>query len=264
VAVNDVAIKTYDVNNGDGIELGNSQHITFFNNFLNTGDDCVNFAAGTGADAAKQPVQSDAWIFDNYFRKGHGAVVAGSHTGAWIEKILAEDNVAFGTEIGLRGKSNNINGGGGRYIVYRDNAMKNLLRQAYIFTLEYTDTNGLIDYKPAAEVAQFHDITIKHNSVEFSPDTATPESTGNTNASQKMEVYPSIHIQGDMKSHAYHERIVFDDVVLINANPTKIDGLKDGVFRDVRFKNVKGGGNPWNVTNAPGILFEGSTTPPAK
>lgn len=35
------------------------------------------------AEASEQPPMQGAWPFDNYFCEGHGAVVAGSHTGAW-------------------------------------------------------------------------------------------------------------------------------------------------------------------------------------
>ena len=88
--------------NCDGIEFVNSQGAMVFNNFFDTGDGCVNFAAGTGGDAVKQKTQDGAWIFNNFFGKGHGMVVAGSHTGAWIQNILAEDNVSEGTDAGLR------------------------------------------------------------------------------------------------------------------------------------------------------------------
>lgn len=52
-----------------------------------------------------------AWLFNNYFRMGHGAIVTGSHTGAWIEDILAENNVMYLTDIGLRAKSTSTIGG---------------------------------------------------------------------------------------------------------------------------------------------------------
>nr|WP_114195229.1 hypothetical protein [Edaphovirga cremea] len=64
----------------------------------------VNFATGYGAGVQEfgQKAQSEAWIFNNYFRNGHGVVVAGSHTGVWIEKIHAEDNIMYLTFVGLR------------------------------------------------------------------------------------------------------------------------------------------------------------------
>lgn len=50
--------------------------------------------------------------------------MAGSHTGAWIQDILAEDNVMFMTDNGLRLKSTPATGGGARRIVFRDTAMR--------------------------------------------------------------------------------------------------------------------------------------------
>ena len=47
----------------------------------------------------------------------------GSHTAAYIQKMLAEDNVIDGTEIGLRMKTNSANGGGARDIHFRNNAI---------------------------------------------------------------------------------------------------------------------------------------------
>lgn len=258
--VDSVRFQTYDVNNGDGIEFGNSKHALVFNSFFDTGDDCLNFAAGTGEEATKQPPQSDTWIFDNYFRLGHGAVVMGSHTGAWIEKILAEDNVINGTDIALRGKSNSLNGGGGRNVVFRDNAILNPLKESFIFTLQYEDSNALLDYQPAKQQAYFHDILVRHNSVEFNAQ--MPQDDNHANGSPAMKHYPVIHVQGDMKSHAYHQRIRFEDLTIKGGYPAMIDGLKDSLFRNVRFRDMQEG-KAWGlVKNAPGTRFEGSTPKP--
>src|SRR4029079_4543415 len=115
VTVNGLIHKTYDAKNGDGIEFGNSDGLLVFNNFMDTGDDDINFAAGLGQESVltQQPPSQNAWIFNNYFREGHGAVVMGSHTGAWIQNILAEDNVMNHTDVGLRAKSTVQTGGGG-------------------------------------------------------------------------------------------------------------------------------------------------------
>ncbi|WAH56074.1 glycoside hydrolase family 28 protein [Pseudomonas silvicola] len=158
--------RTYDANNGDGIEFANSTGAMVFNNVFDTGDDCVNFAAGTGADAVHQPPQQGAWIFNNYFANGHGMVVVGSHTGAWIEGILAEDNVADGTDAGLRMKSTTFMGGGGRDVTFRDSALRDIGKQAFILTLDYNDPNAKIDYRPSAVPGQFRDVRVSDVSVE--------------------------------------------------------------------------------------------------
>ncbi|MDB5801164.1 MAG: exo-poly-alpha-D-galacturonosidase [Rhodocyclales bacterium] len=243
VVINGIRVETFDANNGDGIEFGNSRNVSVMNSFFDTGDDCVNFAAGAGEEAIGRPPQQFAWIFNNYFRHGHGAVVIGSHTGAWIEDVLAEDNVINQTWSGLRAKSNSINGGGGRRIVYRDNAHRDTRREAFIVTLDYADSNTVIDYPPAKIPAKFEDILVQHNSVEFT-DTAS---------ARKQPAYSTIVVQGDLKTNTLHERIVFNDLILVNARPIKIDGLRNGELRDITFVDYKRQGEPWKITNAPGM-----------
>lgn len=227
--------KTYDANNGDGIEFANSRGAMVFNNFFDTGDDCVNFAAGTGADAVHQKAQEDAWIFNNYFRKGHGMVVAGSHTGAWIQNILAEDNVSDGTDAGLRMKSTNFMGGGARHVTFRDSAIRNTVKQAFIFTLDYNDPNAKLDYKRSTVAGQFRDINVSDVSVENAGTAA-------------------IEVKGDSEHNAFHQGLVFERVRFSGPAPVKIEGLKDSRFDNLRFSETNGA-NPWQVSNSQGLAF---------
>ena len=157
--LNNVKIDSYDCNNGDGIDF-QGQDLIIANCWFNTGDDSVDFSAGTGEAAASRPPVSNLWIFNNYFAHGHGAIVCGSHTGSWIEKLLAEDNVIEGSDIGLRCKTSETMGGGARDSVFRHNIMKNLKRNAFIFTTAYTDVNAAGSFAPASP-GQFHDFLIE-------------------------------------------------------------------------------------------------------
>lgn len=227
--------KTYDANNGDGIEFANSKGAMVFNNFFDTGDDCVNFAAGTGADAVHQRPQEDAWIFNNYFRKGHGMVVAGSHTGAWIQNILAEDNVSDGTDAGLRMKSTDFMGGGGRNVTFRDSAIRNTVKQAFIFTLDYNDPNAKLDYRRSTIAGQFKDIRVSDVSVENAQGAA-------------------IEVKGDGEHNAYHQGLVFERVRFSGPARARIDGLKDSRFDRVVFSET-GVANPWQLSDSQGLTF---------
>lgn len=227
---------TYDANNGDGIEFANSKGAMVFNNFFDTGDDCVNFAAGTGADAVHQKPQEDAWIFNNYFRKGHGMVVAGSHTGAWIQNILAEDNVSDGTDAGLRMKSTNFMGGGARNVIFRDSAIRNTVKQAFIFTLDYNDPNAKLDYQRSTIPGQFKDIRVSDVSVENALGRAT-------------------EVKGDSQNNAYHQGLVFERVRFSGPAKVQVDGLKDSRFEQVVFSQ-NAGVNPWQVTGSEGLVFK--------
>ena len=227
--------KTYDANNGDGIEFANSKGAMVFNNFFDTGDDCVNFASGTGADATKQPPQEDAWIFNNYFRRGHGMVVAGSHTGGWIQNILAEDNVSDGTDTGLRMKSTNFMGGGARNVTFRDSAIRNTVKQGVIMTLDYHDPNAILDYKRSTVPGQFRDIRVANVTVEDAAGAA-------------------IQVKGDSAHDAYHENIAFEQVRFKGKAKAQIDGLRNANFTDVSF--VGSDGNPWDIKGSEGLSFD--------
>lgn len=262
VVINGLQHKTYDANNADGIEMGNSQNAMVLNNFFDTGDDSMNFAAGQGEEASKLRAQSGAWIFNNYFREGHGAVVTGSHTGAWIEKIKAEDNVMYLTDVGLRCKSTAQTGGGGREILFRDNAMKNITNQAFIFTLSYP-SNGTLDYTPVKIPAKFTDIVSSNVSVDGTGVGANGVNNGTGSSGAAIEVAGAQGGGDQNYPDAYHEKLSFNKVKFRNVNPTKINWLQDSSFNDVTFEStVPAGTVPWVISNSRNNVFTGSTPKP--
>lgn len=268
-SVNAVSIQTYDINNGDGVEFGNSNGCIVTNSFFDTGDDCINFAAGTGQEAMDtQESQKNAWIFNNYTREGHGACVLGSHTGAWIEKILDEDNVSYLTDNGLRCKSTPVTGGGGRDVVFRDNAMKAITTNAFIFTLSYS-AQGSLGYTEATTCSQFKDITVKNvtldnvstgsNGVPLTSDGWN--GTSQVSTSNASLVYPE----------TFQENIVFNNVKMTNIKAFSISRLKNCTFTDVVLTNYLSGSvtvnstaytTPWVLGNTSGLSFSGCSPEP--
>lgn len=256
VTVRSVRVDTWDGNNGDGIELGNSQNVSVSDSYFDTGDDGVNFAAGMGAEAAKQPPMEHAWIFDNYMRHGHGGVVFGSHTGAWIQDVLAEDNIMNGTNVGFRAKSNQLNGGGGRRIVFRDNAMRNMEEHGIILTLAYADNNQVISFKPAATSGMFQDITITHNSLEYTKDWTADPHHQNNDGGKKAPKTDALQISGNPEHGILHRNVLVDDLLLINAGPIRINGLQNGVLRNIRYEGYSGTGPAMTTDNVPDLKLE--------
>jgi exo-poly-alpha-galacturonosidase len=236
VTVNDDRLLTGGVNNGDGMDLDSSAHVTVVNNLWDTGDDDLNFAAGLGAASATDPPTRNVFVADNFYRKGHGAVVAGSHTGAGIQDVLAEDNVIDGTDTGLRMKTDPHNGGGARHVVFRDNALKNITMQAFIFTSAYADPGAAIVVEPSAKLAQFRDVHVEN---------VTVDGTGKE----------AINVIG--VAQQLHQGLHFDHVTFLNAKPTSIQFLRDSTFHDVLFDNTP---NPWVITSSTGLSFTGATT----
>ncbi|WP_049854271.1 glycosyl hydrolase family 28 protein [Dickeya fangzhongdai] len=245
VVENGVIHQTFDANNGDGVEFGNSQNIMVFNSVFDTGDDSINFAAGMGQSAQNQEPVQNAWLFNNYFRHGHGAVVLGSHTGAGIVDVLAENNVISQNDVGLRAKSAPAIGGGAHGIVFRNSAIKNLAKQAVIVTLSYTDSNGTIDYTPAKVPARFYDFTVKNVTVQ--------DSTGKS---------PAIEITGDSSKGIWHSQFAFSNIKLSGVMPTAISDLSDSQFNNLTFSNLRSGSSPWKFGTVKNVTVDGKIVTP--
>jgi exo-poly-alpha-galacturonosidase len=248
IVVNGTISKTYDGNNADGYEFGDSQNIMVFNNFVDTGDDAINFASGMGQAAAEKEPTGNAWIFNNYIREGHGGVVTGSHTGSWIQDFVVEDNIMYKTDVGLRSKTNTPMGGGARNILFRDNALEGIDGDGpFVFTSAYTDANASILYEPAQQISQFRDMEIVNTTVR------------NQGGSKKQ----SILVSGNDVGEVYHENITFRNVKFDNVYSVNMDYAKDFKFINVAFTNVKdNGGNPWRIKNSTGLVFEDTTQAP--
>ena len=217
VVIENAQFRTYNCNNGDGIEFGHGSGLKVMDNVFDTGDDCVNFAAGQGALGAKDHPTENIWIFNNSFHHGHGAVVMGSHTAAYIQKLLAEDNVMDGTDIGLRMKTNPVNGGGARDIHFRNNAMKNMQAQFFIATTAYSDPNAAAAFPKAEKTGSFYNILVEDCTVF---------------GTKK----PAIEIVG--QPDAMHHDITFKNVTIQDGQPWKITNAKS-----INFINVKQSGS---------------------
>ncbi|WP_222429924.1 fibronectin type III domain-containing protein [Paenibacillus cremeus] len=240
VTLNGVKIMTYDVNNGDGIDMSGTGLIVI-NSVFDTGDDDINFAAGVGATAERNPSVQNIWIFNNFFRRGHGAVVAGSNTAAWIQNIIAEDNVMNGIGVGLRAKTGAGVGGGARNIVFRDTAMKNV-SDGDQYPFEFTSAYPSSTNDPAPDMGRFKHIFVKNVSVDTSTKNA-------------------IFVSGT--SDAPHEDIHFTNVSFNNTPATSINYLKNSSFINVVFTNVQKGVAPWVYTNTTNTLILNDTTAPS-
>jgi exo-poly-alpha-galacturonosidase len=249
IVVNGTISKTYDGNNADGYEFGDSQNIMVFNNFVDTGDDAINFASGMGQAAADKEPTGNAWIFNNYIREGHGGVVTGSHTGSWIQDFVVEDNIMYKTDVGLRSKTNTPMGGGARNILFRDNALEGIDGDGpFVFTSAYTDANASILYEPAQKISQFRDMEIVNTTVR------------NQGGSKKQSILVS---GNDDVGEVYHENITFRNVKFDNVYSVNMDYAKDFKFINVAFTNVKdNGGNPWRIKNSTGLSFEDTIQAP--
>ncbi|MCJ7776801.1 MAG: glycosyl hydrolase family 28 protein, partial [Sedimentisphaerales bacterium] len=158
ITVNGITVDTYDIHNADGIDLATSDTAYIFNSSFDAGDDCINFNAGVGADGVKENYSdNNIRVFNCITKRGHGGVVFGSFTGAWIQNVLVEDCLFDGTDIGLRFKTGTKQGGGAKNVLCRDITIKNIAKNSAIFY----DSTYSCDY-PSGGPGQFKDITVKN------------------------------------------------------------------------------------------------------
>jgi exo-poly-alpha-galacturonosidase len=240
VTVSGASFLTYDANNGDGIELGGVDNAIVTDNFFDTGDDDVNFAAGQGEYGENGRPSQNAWIFDNYMRRGHGGIAIGSHTAAWVQNVLAEDNVFHLTETGaLRMKSTSDMGGGARQVLFRNSAASCLKTSAVIASLSYSQaSSGYL----AAGSATFRNIQVSNVSVDGNNTTECGMATSEKNPVIDIEAGPAISPTTDTVGPFRFDRVRFR-----NVNSTDIAGLTGSTFRRVCFGSVLSGTNPWRL-----------------
>lgn len=260
--------QTFDINNADGVEFGNSDTAFVYNNFVDSGDDNINFAAGQGREYETAHPQKNAWIFNNYLREGHGAVALGGHTGAWIEDILAEDNVLFLTDNGLRIKSTPATGGGVRRIVFRDNALRNVGTKNSVTVAGHPLTNNTVGspvvltvaygagsnvFHSASHATRFEDITVQNVSV----DNISTASGG-----------PAISVDGYAGTDSalpypetFHHRLVLRGLRIQNALPLRISRVKDLVLDNVQIAQWGSASSPLNISQSSGVRYHHMSPP---
>jgi len=145
VTVNAVNCDTYDIHNGDGINLCTSDTAYIFNSAFDTGDDCINMNAGQGQEGVDENVpDQNIRVFDCSTDRGHGGYVIGSFTAAWVQDSLIEDcffkNTDTSNGIGIRMKTGSNNGGGGRRITCRDIRISGPSKQGIFLDSTYDQT----------------------------------------------------------------------------------------------------------------------------
>lgn len=245
VVINSTKHLSYDDNNGDGIGIDSTKNCLVFSNFFDTGDDTINFASGLGALSKFNEPSENVRIFNNFVREGHGGIIAaGSHTGALIKDVLAEDNVSNLSDMPFRFKSNPVNGGGVNNVLIRDNAVANPTKQAFVFTTQYSDENQILQFEPAKSVAEFYDITVENVTV--------------SNTEAKGSAVPVL-VDGKITDN--HRNINFSDVTFKNfVNGSTIRGLSNSEFNNVLFTaTAPDHEKQWIIEDSNDVTFTGYT-----
>jgi exo-poly-alpha-galacturonosidase len=233
VTVNGITVNTYGIHNADGIDLATTDTAYIFNSTFDTGDDCVNFNAGTSAPGVTEnkPI-NNVRVFNVLTKRGHGGVVFGSFTAGWIKNVLVEDCTFDGTDIGLRFKTGADRGGGSTLVTARDLTMKSIATDAILFDSNYPAGSG---YAAASLPGVFQTITLYNITV------ATAKGYG-------------IWIHG--LSNMQHNHINMTNIAITSTKGASIDQFNTGPFSGVTFtSNTQS--KVWTVTNTTGLTCSG-------
>jgi len=216
VTINGINVDTYDIHNADGIDLATSDTAYIFNSVIDAGDDCINFNAGVGEPGVKENFpDTNIRVFNCVTKRGHGGVVFGSFTAAWIQNVLVEDCLFDGTDRGIRFKTGKNQGGGARNVICRDITIKNILKEAIFFDSSYGCSY------PSGGEGRFQDITVKNVTCTNTKNHGIYVN-GLPGTPHKNIALTNITIDGAGKGGAFVKCCTdstFDNVVIKNAMP---------------------------------------------
>jgi len=154
----------WNAQNGDGIDIGNSQRVLVTGCTVDCGDDGICMKGGSGASGFAAGPCRDILIVKNTVRHAHGGFVIGSDFSGGMEKIVVKDCVFDGSDTGLRFKSMTGRGGVCKDIHISNITMRNIPDAAITFSCDYADvsykTLASGDGKPLEYVPDFCDIHI--------------------------------------------------------------------------------------------------------
>ena len=125
--------------NGDAMDIGNCRTVLVVNTKLNCGDDGICMKAGVGQKGKDLGPNTDFLITNDTVYHAHGGFVIGSEFSGGMQKMIVQNCLFDGTDIGLRFKSAPGRGGECHDIYIRDIVMRNIKEDAIFFEAGYAD-----------------------------------------------------------------------------------------------------------------------------
>lgn len=134
----------WNAQNGDALDLGNTQTAIVVNCNISCGDDGICMKGGVAEAGVKAGPNSDILIQNNKVLRAHGGFVIGSEFSGGMERIVVRKCSFDGTDVGLRFKSAPGRGGTCKHIYCMDIDMKNIEKEAIIFETGYADKGAVV------------------------------------------------------------------------------------------------------------------------
>ena len=125
--------------NGDAMDIGNTQVCLVVNCHISAGDDGICMKGGVGQAGLERGPNSDFLICNDTVYRAHGGFVIGSEFSGGMKKMIVKNCFFDGTDIGLRFKSAPGRGGVCEDIYCEDIVMRNIREDAIFFESGYAD-----------------------------------------------------------------------------------------------------------------------------
>ena len=131
----------WNAQNGDGIDLMNSQDVLVTRCTVDVGDDGICLKGGAGESGVQAGPCARILICDNTVFHAHGGFVIGSEFSGGMEDIYVRRNTFSGTDTGLRFKSGPGRGGRTKNVVVSDIVMSDIRDEAVVFETVYQNAS---------------------------------------------------------------------------------------------------------------------------
>lgn len=140
VIIDNVTVRCpWNAQNGDGIDIANSQRVLVTGCTVDVGDDGICMKGGSGENGLKAGACSDVLICGNTVYHAHGGFVIGSDCSGGMQRIVVSDCLFSGTDTGLRFKSAMGRGGRCGDIFIRNINMNDIRDAAVTFSCDYAN-----------------------------------------------------------------------------------------------------------------------------
>lgn len=160
----------WNAQNGDAIDIGNTQTCLVVNSTISCGDDGICMKGGVGENGLKAGPNSDFLIQNNTVYRAHGGFVIGSEFCGGMIRMIVRNCKFEGTDVGLRFKSAPGRGGTCEDIYCYDIEMKNIEKEAIIFETGYADKGAVVSATAnddkSAFFPDFCNVTIRNVNVD--------------------------------------------------------------------------------------------------
>ena len=138
--------------NGDGIDISACKNVLIYKCNVNAGDDGICMKSSGSKDAGNAALENII-IAGCTVLRAHGGFVIGSNTDGGMKNIYVTDCNFIGTDVGIRVKSNAGRGGLVKDIYVDNITMKNIAKEAILFTTYYEDVPAGKDAKDVKTTA---------------------------------------------------------------------------------------------------------------